>query len=571
MAQYRDPRPYRKPQSYRGLETAPGAGPPSVCAEFGLPWSVGNRFAAVHRFPWLDAPHRAHEPKLPWGEADRFGAQTSLPWLTAAQFDERTRIRWARRPKYRKRQPYRKARSYRGTEAVGKIDYAASTAIPWGTPGAFDTSYAVPYGPTSLREALGYVLPFRQASASAETYRVPYGTPAQHNAQLSLLWKALAARGAFIAIPWGPAGRYERPYGLPWPIEPEPPPGTPITVPILPVYYMIPNLTVVRLPEGTPIHALSCTVSTDLRSWAWSFTMAIPYSELALVNPSNTAEPIEIEIEINGYVWTMMVESFQDQLRFGSRAVTVTGRSRSAILAQPYAPLRSYTETAARDASQLADRELDGTGWTLVWDAVDWLVPGNTFSYSDLAPIDAIARVANAIGASLHSDAEAKTLNVIPGYEVSPWAWGTTSPFAIIPANILTQGDGSLAGGINANGVYVYSQNATFGALVKITGTGGEVQIPMIVDPLIVDADSAQERGRIELARAGRIKNETRVMPLFPQPHLLGLVPIGKLLEFEEAEGTWRGQVVGISISAQRSGQASSVRQTLTLERQFRE
>ena len=127
----------------------------------------------------------------------------------------------------------------------------------------------------------------------------------------------------------------------------------------------------------------------------------------------------------------------------------------------------------------------------------------------------------------------------------------------------------------DAQAVYVYAQNAPTGALVRLAGTSGAVQLPMIVDPLVVHPDAQRERGRQEIAAAGRAREVQRTVPLFPTPAPpgmpdLGLVPVGALLEFDEVDGTWRGQVTSIRIDAQRTGDAFTVRQHLTLERQYR-
>jgi hypothetical protein len=339
---------------------------------------------------------------------------------------------------------------------------------------------------------------------------------------------------------------------------------------------MLPTLTCVRLPDRTPIRMLSISLESALGSWAWSFSAPIAHKDVALLNAPG-GEPTQIEVSINGYVWTLLVDGYDDNRRFGSQSVTLRGRSRSALLAEPYAPVRTYTEAADRNASQLASAELTGSGWTLLWEAPDWLVPGGNFSYADLAPIDAIAQVANAVGASIQSDREALQLTVAPTYPASPWAWDAATPWAILPAGILAAGDSSEGGGNNANGVYVYAQDSASAALVKLAGSDGALQLPMIVDKLTVHADAQRERGRNALAGAGRKRSFTRTVPLFPTPPPAGqpdLGPVlpGELVELEDGflGETWRGQVMAVRIDAQRAGSALSVRQHLTIERQYR-
>jgi hypothetical protein len=412
-------------------------------------------------------------------------------------------------------------------------------------------------------------LPLHQAGAHQRVAEMDWGTLLAHARTASALWRGLVSRNAFIALPWSPLGRHNFDVRIDWPVEYYD--DDPLVFPIQRVYVMIPSLTLVRLPERTPVRVFGADIAGDRDGWAWTFSAQIAFADRELVDPADAEDPIEIEIAINGHVWTFQVDGCDDNRRFGSKSATIRGRSRSAVLAKPTAPSRSYTETDELTAAQLAEQELDGTGWTLEWDAVDWLVPENTFSYADLAPIEAIARLAHAIGATLQSDPEDKTLRVLPGYAVSPWEWGAATPYAIVPANVLTTGDSQWRGGSNADGVYVYAENAAYGALVKITGTAGANALPQIVESLAISADPARERGRIELARAGRIKDVTRTIPLFPAPAEPGLVPIGSLLQVTDSDDeVWRGQVTAVRITASKNGQAATVRQILTLERQFR-
>jgi hypothetical protein len=334
---------------------------------------------------------------------------------------------------------------------------------------------------------------------------------------------------------------------------------------------MIPTLTAVTVPDGTPVPLLNATMTLDEHDWAWTFSAAMAASGLPLVDPATAPVPAQIMITINGYAWICRVEGVEDNRRFGSKTMTLRGKSRSTDLAFPYAQLSTYTSTEARDASQLATAQLTPYGWTLLWNTVDWLVPAGGFSFADLAPIDALAKLAASVGAIMVSDPSAMKMTVQPEYPVSPWSWPDASPYAIIPASILTTGGGSWKGGINADGIYVYSENDGYGALVLIDGTDGAVQIPMIVERLLVNVTPVRERARIELARAGRIKTEIRSIPLFPAPASPGLIPMGSLLTINDSSTeSWKGQVKNISINADRAGSAISVRQTLQIERQFR-
>lgn len=388
----------------------------------------------------------------------------------------------------------------------------------------------------------------------------------------SLLWRRVAERGGFVALPWSPIAARSSSTVIVWPPTPPVDDDT-ILVPDLPVYVMLPTMTAVRLPDRMPLPLLSISLNEERGGYPWSFSAPMRREGLDLVNPDDGSLP-EIEVTINGYPWTLVVEAYDDNRRFGSNTVSLRGYSPSALLAAPHASTRTYTAEDDRTAAQLAQEELP-PGWTLVWDAVDWLIPGGTFSYADLAPIEAIAQLASAIGASIESDPSERKIRVAPGYPESPWAWSESTPYAVLPAGVLASGSSTWKGGTNADGVFVYAQNAGSGAFVKLAGSAGAVQLPMVVDPLVVHADAQRERGRQELAAAGRARTVQRTVPLFPTPAPqgmpeLGVVRTGVLLEIEDTDETWVGMVVGVRIDAQRQGRALSVRQHLTIERQYR-
>lgn len=420
---------------------------------------------------------------------------------------------------------------------------------------------------------MGTQAAFTKLDPHALVAATPWSVSAARVLAQSLLWRRIVERGGYVALPWSPITARSSSTVITWPPTPPIDDDT-ILVPDLPVYVMLPTMTAVRLPDRTPIPLLSISLQEEQGGFAWSFSAPMARAGLAIIDPDAGGAPPQIEVVINGHPWTFIVDGYDDNRRFASNTLTLRGRSLSAGLTAPHAPARTFTQDADRTAAQLAGEELP-TGWTLVWDAVDWLVPGGTFSYQDLAPIEAIAQVASAIGAAVRSHPSESTLEVVPTYADSPWEWGTAAPYAILPAGVLGDGSSSWQGGVNPNGVYVYAQHTPAGALVKITGSDGALQLPMVVDPLLVHADAQRERGRHELASAGRTRSVQRTVPLFPSPAPpgmpdLGVVRPGALVEFEDVDGTWRGMVTAVRIDAQRNGRALAVRQHLTIERQYR-
>jgi hypothetical protein len=339
------------------------------------------------------------------------------------------------------------------------------------------------------------------------------------------------------------------------------------------VYIMIPTVTAVVIDGGADLKPLAVTINGDVDSWCWSFEMQLPAETFALVDPrSHPTDPVPIRVTVNGYPWSFVVEGQTDNRKFGARGYTVRGRSQSALFAN--LPSKTLLQADDYNAAQLAQHEVDPTGWTVIWDAVDWLVPGGTWTYNDLTPIAAIQELARQIGASVLTDPDALNIRVEPRYPEKPWTWDTATPYAILPAAALEAINGEWRGGNNANGIYVYAKNSASGAFVRLTGSAGDVSPPgqsVITEMLLVDSGAQAQRGTQELARAGKAQRETIPVPLLPPPTMPGLIPLQALLELTDETGsTYRGQVMATQIQATRSGSAISVRQNITIERQVR-
>lgn len=549
---YRSGTPYRKPQTYRGLETAAEVGPPTRGSGGAGRWRRPNPHSALNVVRFDQAQAGAAAAAATIGEiAGRHAEMVRLTLLQALSHAGSASLAWG---------------EFRG-------HYDAAWRALWGSRAHGQQGAAIRWADIAHAHLAATHVPWRALDPRDLSAGVAWGGLASRAITASALWRAAAQLGAFVSLPWSPMHARTGGVDIVWPVEPGEP-GDTITVPILPVYVMLPTLTAVRLPDRAPLPLLSASVSGEQGSWAWTLSAPMSRDGLALID-DGTGTPTEIELAINGHVWTFLIDGYDDMRRFGSNTCQIRGRSRSAALAEPYARTRTYTETEPRNASQLAAAEVEGSGWTLIWDAVDWLVPGGTFSYQDLAPIDAIAQLANSIGAGMSSDPEQRTLRVAPGYPESPWSWPAAEPYAVLPAAVLTEGSSSWVGGVNANGVYVYGEGSGTGALVRIAGSDGAQQLPMIVDKLAVTHDAQRERGRVELAGAGIKRTMQRSLPLFPpaagsNDPALGAVPIGSLVEVEDVDESWRGQVMAVRIDAQRSGGALTVRQHLTIERQYR-
>jgi len=195
-------------------------------------------------------------------------------------------------------------------------------------------------------------------------------------------------------------------------------------------------------------------------------------------------------------------------------------------------------------------------------------VPGGTWSYAQLAPLDALRAIAEAVGCVLRSDRTADTVRVVPAFRARPWQWSTTAPDVdIVDDYVLRRSVGS-AQGVRHNAVEVRGESGSgIRGEVKITGTDGELGLPQVSHPLITAAAAAEARGIYELASVGPIGRVAIDLPLFPPESAPGLIEPTML---PRLSGDALTRVLSTQISAQwTDGGGLYVRQSLELERHY--
>jgi hypothetical protein len=229
----------------------------------------------------------------------------------------------------------------RDARAVGRNVAARGAHAPGARPGgtAFSELVRARWAGVAGRQA-ATAIAWAAALARAAPDRMP--------------WADAVAKNAVVRLRWRPGYPYRSGYTIPFGGDPDPPPGSTIIIPPAEVYFMIPALSIVRTSDAADLNAIDASVKLDMSSYAWTLDATIPYSSLPLVNPSTRSEPEAITVTINGYAWSFIVEGFTDNRKFGGTGCKIRGRSPSALLGAPYAPLATFTNTLAKDASQLA-------------------------------------------------------------------------------------------------------------------------------------------------------------------------------------------------------------------------
>lgn len=353
--------------------------------------------------------------------------------------------------------------------------------------------------------------------------------------------------------------------------------GETFVVPTLRFYIVANSAQIVRVSDGRDIPAESVQLSINADSFAWSMSARVAGRDAFALLEGTDAEPVDVDVIINGESWRLMVDGWNDSQSFGSSSVTIRGRSRAAYLAAPYSNPRDYAETSEKLAQQLAAQELPA-GWLLDWGLDDWIVPAGAWKYQGLTPVAAVSRIAAAAGGYLQADRSLDKLHVRSLYPAAPWNWSAEAPDFSIPRDLILQRSSSKFPGQGVNGVYVHGGEPG-GILAKVvrTGTTGNILAPTIVDPLITAPVAARWRGVAALAATARQSREVHELPL--SADLGGLIEPGALvLTTEVFDGDnvplWRGMVRGVTVSAgarrgNNGGVVLSVRQQLDIERHF--
>lgn len=451
---------------------------------------------------------------------------------------------------------------------------------------------------------------------------MPWTVPPSHAQAARIVWGGLASHLRAAGAPWTVPPKFEAPmhirwgygHGLEWVVrppkpEPETPPPTgpkygrtvalafkcrkyihhgqrvPLRFGNLACYaardqqraYIVLNeIEVVRLPDLLPIKVDAIGLSGARDAWCWD-------AQLQLADPGQLADvqptvdgPRKLRITINGYPWVIAVEAFDKSETWEQKQVSISGRSASAQLAEPYAAARSRETANARTMHQLADAEVDGSEITLQYDGVSWLVTAGAWYYDSLTPMAALLRIAEASGSVVQSHPSEPEVRIVPRYPVSPWAWPETAPDVEIQDDIVTGTRLQLQSRPNFDAVIVAGERVGVAARVKREGSAGQTYAPQQVDQLITHADGARERGRNVLSDRGGQATIEHDIPLFSAPLSSGqpglVLPL-QLVRRVAGEGTWHGLATAVRINAAlvktATGVVFDVTQTVTIERHY--
>lgn len=567
--------PYVGVRSYNfTIDFAPWTG---LQSESGVRWTRRAGVLQSLQSGWNDPIARHADLRAEWSRTPAVARDLQSDWNQSTSQQADAQALWSARAQ--KAQPV----------SVPWSDFQrlqAESVAPWRRRSLQTTSIATPFGSPPILEDVRAV-PWGARPAVAREISAQFGSPTLHRRELVLPWKQATGVHWFIPDPSDPLppppppnGRSGRHITLRFACPRRIESSRHISIPFgpwqcylgrqLPKVIIVNNtVSIVRVPDNEPIAASDVSIRGDLTAATWSCSASISDdASFALLQPGPSGDARRIRVTINGFAWEFLVETPDESARFGGKDRSIQGRSPAALLSSEYAPKQTVTQTSARDASQLAAEVLDGTGFTLDWSAVDWLVPGGVWSYSDLAPLDALRHLAEACGATVQSHRTADTVRVAPFYSARPWQWAVTAPDIEIVDDYLKHRRSGAARGIRHNRVEVRGEvGGGIRGICTIDGTAGEISLPQVTHKLITAVAAAEARGIYELSRVGPIGEASVDLPLFPAPAPPGLLEPGMLAR---VSGSYRGLITAVAIRATWLDQGGLVvNQSATMERHY--
>lgn len=316
------------------------------------------------------------------------------------------------------------------------------------------------------------------------------------------------------------------------------PPVTPtIVVPVKRVYLVNNTSSLHRVDTGQQLPAFSMQLSLDVDSWTWGFTASMPYTALPLLGRQSDGSPAELAAIINGVEYRVIFEKYSTTRQFGQMpSLSINCRGKQALLDAPYAPVTTFINDQDINANQLMLKALSinnvPLGWDVDFQLEDWIVPANQFALTG-SYMGAVNQIAAAVGGYIQPSPVDQTLRALSRYPTAPWDWSTTHIDYELPSSVTTVEGIEYREKVVYNHVYVSGTSAGVTGSVKRAGTAGEVEKPMVTDPLIGDATAARQRGRVELSDVGRQEIINLTLPVLAET---GIILPGAMVRYFDVE-----------------------------------
>ncbi|MCL6237113.1 hypothetical protein M5F66_01925, partial [Acinetobacter sp. ANC 5033] len=322
-------------------------------------------------------------------------------------------------------------------------------------------------------------------------------------------------------------------------------------IPALPYknwWYIVNNLSAERLDNGEPIKVINGTYNGSRSTWCWSYSINVAHTEREKLQPLND-QPVILKLMINGFEHHVLLETETETIKFANKSYTYDGRSVTALNAADYTAKRSFIQDNERTSVQLVQTEIDRaqSGSELDWKLIDdvgWIVPVESLSYAELAPMDAIKQVVEAGGGFIFSQKAGNTISILPRYKKGYWDAMTVDDYDIlIPPSIviqqtIEQNKDYIA---DFNAINVVNSRSGDSLNVKQRNTAGDIPLEAVSGPMF-DVVSGASFGKMELIKANI--QEFHTLSGLPVSQEIGEMLPGKTVAFD---GQWWGVVDSVS------------------------
>lgn len=361
-------------------------------------------------------------------------------------------------------------------------------------------------------------------------------------------------------------------------------------------FYIVENTILVkRISDNTPIDVIEVICRIDKGSWLWDFSITVTEKDsLDLLKPYKSGDDTifhDIEISMNQNLWACRIEKWSENRSFGQESWTLTGRSPSSELTEPFSIPESFLSGTARQGGDMIEAILNETGWEVQWGYndnsstyseymnpfTDWLIPVDGYSYSDLVKIKGIQDIVQGIGGFIQTKADchltdSQKLIINPNYVRDPWLWDTETPDVEIPESLCKEISRNFESYKRIDAVIV--SGIDHGVITNATrmGLAGTTYGSMITHSLITTQEVGAERARSELAKTGMWSNHTLNLFSLKVPGsavdpMTRLILPGELAQVTENGTTWKGQSSGTTVTGTVSEDGvKDVMQTITVE-----
>lgn len=390
---------------------------------------------------------------------------------------------------------------------------------------------------------------------------------AQLTAKLRTPWgAAVALWSARLRTPWAAAAALWSTGGAYTPPAP-PVGGTPtgpsgaagITVATANVFNLVHALEVRDLRDDTVLPVEAVAIATERGSVFW--TLRASGGPALFSRLSAGEQPPRVRVTLDGAVWEFVVEAVLRTRQHAAAQVSIEGRSLACAAGAPYESDRLWAIEGDTTAAQIAAAANLFTELDVRWGLDDWLVPEGVFSVTG-TPLAVVQRVAEAGGGEVQALRAGYGVTVRPQYLVLPNEWEEVAPDVELPLAVLDEESFRVTDQPPYDGVVVAGQQQGIIGLVRLAGTSGGNQAPMVSDPLITEVPAARQRGQAVLGRSGKQQEHSLRLPL-PRVSDVAVVPErGQLVRVMDSP-PWVGMVVSVQVSAQLPAASLS----LTLER----